>query len=200
VKYVHENSIEGAVMEFGVWRGGMSLIARKAMEQFKADRDQYLFDTFEGMTSPNSFDKEINSNKEALILLNKTRKRQKTNGDYDIWCKASLLDVQAGMESLNSDVTSVRYIKGDVLDTVPKQLPEKIAICRIDTDWYESTAHILNHCWPRIVDGGILILDDYDYWSGARKAVDEFFEREGIKPFLLRPDSGRIVIKYKVDH
>lgn len=196
VKYICENDIAGAVIEFGVWRGGISMIARTAMVQFKKDLDQFLFDTFEGMPNPSELDIELSSNKYALNLLRATKKKEKRNGDYDIWCLAGIDDVKVGMEKIGSDSRKINYIQGDVLDTVPSSLPESIAICRIDTDWYESTAHLLKHCWPRIVHGGVLILDDYDYWKGARSAVDEFFERENLKPLMLRPDSGRLVIKY----
>ena len=80
-------------------------------------------------------------------------------------------------------------------NTVPGNLPELISICRIDTDWYSSTSHILKNTWERISPGGILILDDYDIWSGARKAVDEFFSTLGYQPFLIRTEIGRIIIK-----
>jgi hypothetical protein len=48
-----------------------------------------------------------------------------------------------------------------------------------------------------IVPGGVLILDDYDMWTGARKAVDDFFESRELKPLMIRPEVGRIIIKSK---
>ncbi|MBV1831309.1 hypothetical protein HNW77_11720 [Komagataeibacter sp. AV436] len=74
------------------------------------------------------------------------------------------------------------------------QAPEKIAVLRLDTDWYESTRHELEHLYPRLVPGGVLIIDDYGYWAGARKAVDEYFSD---KPILLNrlDNTGRIAVK-----
>jgi O-methyltransferase len=63
----------------------------------------------------------------------------------------------------------------------------------LDTDWYESTRHELEHLYPCLSPGGVLIIDDYGYWSGARKAVDEYFHDS---LFLSRiDDTGRMAIK-----
>ena len=81
-------------------------------------------------------------------------------------------------------------------DTIPKNLPEKIALLRLDTDWYESTKHELIHLFPRLVPGGVLIIDDYGFWKGARQAVDEYFAENGIRILLTRmDDTGRMAIK-----
>ena len=65
---------------------------------------------------------------------------------------------------------------------------------RLDTDWYESTRHELTHLYPRLVVGGVLIIDDYGHWESARKAVDEYVENTRI--LLNRIDySGRIGVK-----
>ncbi len=62
----------------------------------------------------------------------------------------------------------IHYRVGKVEDTIPKHLPDKISLLRLDTDWYESTAHEMQHLFPRLVDGGVLIIDDYGHWEGAR--------------------------------
>jgi hypothetical protein len=90
----------------------------------------------------------------------------------------------------------VRFVKGLVEDTLPSSAPESIALLRLDTDWYESTRHELIHLFPRLVSGGVLILDDYGHWQGARKALDEYFEEHGVKMLLNRIDySARIGVK-----
>ena len=72
----------------------------------------------------------------------------------------------------------------------------RIALLRLDTDWYGSTLHELTHLFPLLSKGGVLIIDDYGHWQGARKAVDEYFESLGIVPFLSRIDyTGRIYVK-----
>ena len=74
--------------------------------------------------------------------------------------------------------------------------PRKIALLRLDTDWYESTKHELVHLFPRLSTGGVLIVDDYGHWAGARRAVDEYVSEHGIVMLLTRIDyTGRIGVK-----
>ena len=56
-----------------------------------------------------------------------------------------------------------------------KNIPKKISLLRLDTDWYESTKIELEILYPLLQKGGILIIDDYGHWGGSKKAVDEFF-------------------------
>ena len=100
------------------------------------------------------------------------------------------------MQTIGYPEKNTVYIKGKVEETIPNIVPEKIALLRLDTDWYESTKHELIHLFPRLQKGGILILDDYGYWQGARKAVDEYFAELNLSIFLSRIDeTGRIAIK-----
>jgi hypothetical protein len=83
-----------------------------------------------------------------------------------------------------------------VEDTIPARAPDSISVLRLDTDFYASTRHELTHLWPRLTAGGILIVDDYGHFEGARKAVDEFFAERGERPFLHRVDyTARLVVK-----
>src|ERR1051325_10354963 len=87
-------------------------------------------------------------------------------------------------------------LEGTVEETIPAQAPERIALLRLDTDWYESTRHELVHLYPRLVPGGVLIIDDYGHWEGARKAVDEYIAQNNLRLFLNRIDyAGRLAIK-----
>ena len=99
------------------------------------------------------------------------------------------------MASTGYDMSRVILHKGMVEMTIPNQAPDKIAILRLDTDWYESTKHELQYLWPRLSSGGLLIIDDYGHFTGARDAVDEFFEEKPV--FLFRIDyTGRMAIKH----
>ena len=90
----------------------------------------------------------------------------------------------------------IHLIKGKVEDTIPEQAPQNISILRLDTDWYESTKHELQNLFPRLSSGGVIIIDDYGYWSGAKKAVDEYFLQNNISIFFNRVDySARLGIK-----
>ena len=77
--------------------------------------------------------------------------------------------------SLGSGPERIHFVEGKVEDTIPAHAPERIALLRLDTDWYESTRHELEHLYPRLSRGGVLIIDDYGHWQGARQAVDEYF-------------------------
>jgi hypothetical protein len=83
-----------------------------------------------------------------------------------------------------------------VEETVPESAPDRVALLRLDTDWYVSTKHELVHLWPRLVPGGVCIIDDYGYWAGSQQAVDEYFAEQGIRVLMHRVDTtGRLIVK-----
>jgi hypothetical protein len=89
----------------------------------------------------------------------------------------------------------VRFVRGRVEDTLPQEALEQISVLRLDTDWYESTRHELAHLFPRLVRGGVLLCDDYGFWGGARKAVDQCIAAHRIPLLLHRIDhTGRAAI------
>lgn len=192
VKYVEQNNIKGDIVECGVWKGGsMMAVAETLIHLGKTDRNLYLYDTFEGMSEPTEFDKTYYG-KSAADLLN--IKESKT--ENLVWAYSTMETVRQGMESTKYPVNKIRYIKGKVEDTIPSTIPENIAILRLDTDWYESTRHELIHLFPLLEKDGVLILDDYGHWQGAKKAVDEYIKEKNIKILLNRIDeTGRIAIK-----
>ena len=100
----------------------------------------------------------------------------------------------ANMASTKYPNSRVHYCRGMVEQTLPKHATDQIAILRRDADWYESTRDELEHLYPRLSPGGVLIIDDYGYWARARKAVDEYFAASPI--LLSRIDqTGRIAVK-----
>lgn len=189
-RYVVQHSIPGDIVECGVWRGGsMQAAALTLMGAGVTDRDLHLFDTFEGMPPPTEHDRRVGGGAAAADLL------AKHSRDHKVWAVADLDDVQQGMREVDYPAERVHFHKGMVEETIPDQAPDKIAILRLDTDWYESTRHELEHLYHRLVPGGILIIDDYGHWEGARKAVEEFFADLG-DPVLLTPlGPGRIAVK-----
>jgi O-methyltransferase len=184
VKYVEANDIPGAFVECGVWKGGSSMAAALS---FKMPRPLYLFDTFEGMSAPGVYDRHSGSGRSATELF------ARAHAGATLFCNSPLDEVKHNMGTTGYPANCVRYVKGKVEDTVPNSAPEQIAVLRLDTDWYESTRHELEHLYPRLAPGGVLIIDDYGYWTGARKAVDEYFRGS---LFLSRIDStGRVAVK-----
>jgi len=192
VKYITRNKIEGDVVECGVWKGGSMLtIADTLHSQNDLSRQLYLYDTFEGMPAPAEVDVS-HDNLKAEKLLESDKDKAKNL----IWAYSALEEVKRTMALSVYPGQKVHFIKGKVEDTIPQQIPEKIALLRLDTDWYESTKHELIHLFPRLVPGGVLIIDDYGYWKGARKAVDEYIEQNKLQILLCRMDeTGRIAIK-----
>ena len=192
VRHISATGIAGDVVECGVWRGGsMMATARTLLECGDSTRELYLFDTFEGMSPPTSKDVAIDG-QTADILLG----TQKKSDPGSAWCYATIDDVKSGMLGTGYPAARMHFIRGKVEDSIPSHAPETIAILRLDTDWYESTRHEMEHLFPRLVRGGILIIDDYGHWRGAREAVDEYLRTNGIKLLLNRIDyTGRIAVK-----
>jgi hypothetical protein len=108
---------------------------------------------------------------------------------------AGLEDVRAGMQETGYPSQRIHFHPGLVEETIPAQAPDRIAILRLDTDWYESTRHELDHLYDRVPSGGVVVIDDYGFWKGAQRAVDEFLERTGARLLLLPMASGRITVK-----
>lgn len=103
---------------------------------------------------------------------------------------AHLAEFQANMATTGVPAERITYIVGDVLSTIPQHGPSKIALLRLYTDWYESTKHELMHLWTRLQPGGVLIVDDFGHWAGARQAVEEYFAGRDDAPLLWRVDSS----------
>ena len=188
-RYVVDHGVPGSIVECGVWRGGsMQAVAKTLIARGATDRDLHLFDTFEGMPPPSEEDLR-HDGKSATELLTSNPKTS------SVWAVASLEDVQDGMRQTGYPPDRIHYHRGLVEETIPDGAPDEIAILRLDTDWYESTRHELEHLYDRVPSGGVVVFDDYGFWQGARQAVDEFLERTGERLLLLPMASGRITLK-----
>jgi len=194
-RYIVENKIAGDMVECGVWRGGSMMAIAHTLNQLGVqDRSLILYDTFNGMTMPDSIDKTFSGALASDLMLEKPKRDKPYTGGVIAY--ASLNDVIEGMASTQYPIEKITYVIGDVVETLRQDtLPETISLLRLDTDWHESTRIELETLWPRLQLGGILILDDYDHWEGARTAVDDFFSGIESKPFMMKMNSGRIVIK-----
>lgn len=192
VRYVIANGIAGDVVECGVWRGGSAMMAALAMREGGDPRPLWLYDTFEGMTEPTAVDLDHAGHSAASDLA----AAERVAGEASIWCYATQDDVLANLRSVGHPEALLRPVAGEVERTIPGEVPERIAVLRLDTDWYASTRHELEHLWPRLSPGGVLLIDDYGHWQGARQAVDEFLATLAVRPLLHRTDyTGRTAIK-----
>ncbi len=189
-KHAINKQLGGDFIECGVWKGGSAmLIAYTLIKYEKTDKTIYLYDTFDGMAKPSDADYSIVDKNDRAI--DRWNNEQKNNSK---WCFSSLSEVEDNMYSTGYPKKKIIFVKGKVEDTLPGVMPSQIALLRLDTDWYESTKHELNCLFPALVNNGILVIDDYGHWAGAKKAVDEYFYKNPI--LLNRIDyTGRIGIK-----
>jgi hypothetical protein len=156
------------------------------------DRRLFCFDTFEGMPLPNPVDVRHADGMPAAAILSDMPNEQ--GNPY--WAICPLETVLSNLATTGYPPALIRCVKGRVETTLPQQLPERIALLRLDTDWYESTKHELIHGWPRVSPGGVILIDDYGFWRGARQAVDEYLTETGASLLLNRIDeTGRIGVK-----
>jgi O-methyltransferase len=190
VRHVCRHGIAGDIVECGVWRGGSMMAAALTLLECGERRRLHLFDTFAGMTPPTGVDRDLSGVPAADLLTAEDPLAGAT------WCHSPLADVRANLASTGYPAELVRFVAGRVEETLPGEAPERIAILRLDTDWYESTRHELEHLYPRLAVGGVLIIDDYGHWEGARRAVDEYLAATGTRLFLTRIDyTGRLAVK-----
>jgi len=193
VEYIEQAGIPGDIVECGVWRGGsMMLAAHKLLAMGRPNRDLYLFDTFEGLPKPDETnDIDLWGNRAIDGWL-----PRQTSEEGSHWAEASLEDVQANIKSTSYPPERIHFVKGMVERTIPDAAPKEIALLRLDTDWYASTKHEMEHLFPRLSRNGILIIDDYGHFAGARRAVDEYFAEQRFPALLNRIDyTGRLVVK-----
>lgn len=189
-KYISKFKVEGAIVECGVWRGGSMMLAALELLRAQDFREIYLFDTFMGMSRPGTIDQH-----QGVPAIHEWESNKR--GDLN-WGSVSLEEVKANLRTTGYPYEKFKFVQGKVEDTLlnSEHIPSKIALLRLDTDWYESTKIELEILFPRLVPGGVLILDDFGFWDGARKAVEEYFSSSP-KPILFHviDRSGRISVK-----
>jgi O-methyltransferase len=192
-KYVAERNIPGAFVECGVYRGGNSILASYIFSKMNQSRELFLFDTFAGMTEPSILDKSPYISESAVELYNAG-----IEVGHNLWCYASLEDVVLEFGKYDIEVSNINFIKGDVRVTLGdlRNLPGEISVLRLDTDFYDSTLAEMNSLYPLIRAGGVLLVDDYGFWSGAQQAIEDYFDNVGSRPMLHMTDyTGRSAIK-----
>jgi hypothetical protein len=167
LEYVRKNELSGDIVECGVWRGGNILGIIEYLNYYSInDKNVWLYDTFNGMTEPDDVDVDYRNNP------------AKNSMHIEIVKALSPIDeVKNNLSYSNFNKNNIKYIIGDVSDTLKSKdnLPKNISLLRLDTDWYKSTKVELEVLYPILSYNGILIVDDYGHWQGAKKAVDEYF-------------------------
>jgi O-methyltransferase len=191
MRYVVARGIPGDIVECGVWKGGSSMLCALILSQHPQDlRSLYLYDTFAGMAEPGELDVSLEG---ASAREEWQRHRQDQITD---WAYSPLDEVRRNLFSTGFPENRAVFVPGKVEDTIPGIAPRQIALLRLDTDFYSSTYHEMTHLFPRLSPGGILIIDDYGTWKGARQAVDQYAAENHLTLLLTRIDRGaRICVK-----
>jgi hypothetical protein len=194
-KHAVESEIPGDFVECGVWRGGNCIAAKLTLENYGSQKNVWLFDTFAGMTQPSAVDVT------SFSEISSTERFDRNRGvDRNNWCFASLEEVRANFQRAGADLSNVRFVVGNVVNTLAagNNLPAEISVLRLDTDFYESTKAELEILYPRLSIGGSLLIDDFGHWQGARLAVEEYFSSLSprVRPLLHFTDyTGRMGVK-----
>src|SRR5262245_20510947 len=182
VHYIVAKNIPGDLVECGTARGGSACLMGLTLKRLGAHRTLWVLDTFEGLPPPSSEDPDWEIAK-----------------FYTGSCQASVAEVSELFESLGI-LTECKLVKGRFQETLPTFRGERIAVLHIDGDWYESVKVCLEELYDRVSPGGVIQIDDYGHWKGARKAVDEFIKKRRIRVGLQRLDyTGRQLIKPHVN-
>jgi O-methyltransferase len=162
------NNIDGDFVECGVWKGGNILGIMEYLNYYKmVNKKIWLYDTFKGMTDSEDIDIDYQGTK-AIELL----------GNPIVKAEIGIEEVKKNLSISSYPKDNLNYIIGDINETLneDKNIPNSISLLRLDTDWYKSTKKELQVLYPKLKKDGILIVDDYGHWQGAKKAVDEYFE------------------------
>jgi hypothetical protein len=166
LEYIRINEIEGDFVECGVWKGGNILGILKYLEYHNMmSSNIWLYDTFNGMTEASEFDIDHKNNSGKV---------------WEGKCDATLDYVKNVVKLSDYSESKIKFVVGDICETLnfEKNIPNKIALLRLDTDWYSSTKKELEVLYPLLQKNGNLIIDDYGHWKGCKKAVDEYFQNK----------------------
>ncbi|MDE0805160.1 MAG: class I SAM-dependent methyltransferase [Acidimicrobiales bacterium] len=180
VDYVVEREIPGAFVECGTYRGGCAMaVAMRLVQLGATDREIHLFDTFEGMPPPARPDDQLTYLSDGQSIGELFEDARSDEAKSAAWFSDVETIARDNVLGTGFPAERLHLVRGKVEDTIPDHAPASIAVLRLDTDWYESTIHELEHLYPRLSSNGVLVVDDYGVLEGARDATDEYFAEHG---------------------
>lgn len=199
VRYVIESKIEGVLVECGVQHGTFQSLWIAELQRLGVERDIYLYDTFAGLTAPGDMDYTTAGATWFTMSSAEVKEfwTKSVTANGNDWCYCPLETVQQLLYQTGYPKQHLHFVKGDVMETLRTTVPEKIAILRLDTDWYESSKFELEMMYDNVTPGGVVIFDDYYLWEGQRRATDEFFQARGIDPKLVNIGNGKTAAMIK---
>lgn len=178
---VVERGVPGDFIETGVWRGGATIFMRAVLKAYGVtDRRVWVADSFAGLPEPDAALFPIEAKFHNTPLVRNVYKNFAVDLETvkENFARYGVLD------------DAVRFLKGWFKDTLPGAPIDRLAVMRLDGDFYELTADALSALYDKLSVGGYVIIDDYgeDRWTYCRRAVEEFREARGIVDPLLRVD------------
>jgi len=179
IDYIQEKNIDGSFVECGVWKGGCIMAMMERLKFHKMNRMIWAYDTFsEGMLGACEKDISVKGHIGSDLNGQLSTKRE---------------TFEKNISKIDYDINKVIIIEGDARQTIVENKPEQIALLRLDMDFYEATKIALHELYPLVSNGGIILFDDYNWWNGAKKAVDEYIDSLGTKPRVISNDNHWII-------
>ena len=186
---VISSNIPGDFVECGTWRGGLAALMLHHIVKNNLETTLYVYDTFEGMPAPS-----LKDDPRAMEKYNQSK-----DGEFSDWCRADMATVKNTLSQVTADVNKycllIPGLVEQTLDDFNANSAPSIALCRVDTDWYESTKKEFEVLYPKISPGGYMIVDDYSDWSGCKLAVDEYLATLNADSYETSIAAGSLVIK-----
>lgn len=187
LRHIIKNDIRGDIVECGVAAGVKIAICCETLRSANVmNKDLYLYDTFEGMTAPGPKDDFYEGNIGDYVNVKQKWRTLLDDSGNTTWGRHDLDTVRANIEKTKYPLKNVHFVKGDVSETLKDSQHEEIAVLRLDTDFYDSSLVELEELYPKVVPGGVVILDDYGSFRGQRSATDEYLDSMGLSPLLFR--------------
>jgi hypothetical protein len=180
-KDVIARNVPGDFIETGVWRGGATIFMRAILKAFDVrDRTVWVADSFEGLPEPDAERFPIEAEAHRGTVMTKGYKHFAVGID----------DVRANFSAFGLLDDQVRMLPGWFKDTLPQAPIERLALMRLDGDYYESTMDALVNLYDKLSVGGYVIIDDYgeDTWTYCRQAVEEFRAARDITDEIVEVD------------
>jgi hypothetical protein len=174
VEDVLARGVPGDLVETGVWRGGACILMRGVLAAHGVrDRVVWAADSFQGLPPPDAARYPQDA---GLYFAHR--------GELAV----SLEEVQENFRRYGLLDDQVRFLKGWFRDTLPAAPIERLAVLRLDGDLYESTMDGLTHLYPKLEQGGFLIVDDYGDVPACRQAVADYRAAHGITEEIVAID------------
>lgn len=195
VRNLDKAGVKGAIVECGVYKGKSAATLINASDE----RTVWLFDSFQGLPAPTEDDIcDVTLNRKKMPR--RIARLVKPKGMFTPikHCMVTQEYVESFLfGKLGLRTVGVHIVPGWFQETLPiyRWAMGDIALLHIDADWYESTKCAFEQLWNNVVKGGYVVVDDYGYWPGCKKATDEFMARMGVEGFVKDVVTARIFQK-----